>query len=70
MYVEVEEGDLPSEQVDKLGVLRPLSLPPVGDGVGWALDMKGKGERVWEKTKGIGGAKRQRYGKHINKYQT
>lgn len=26
----VEEGDLPSEKVDKLGVLRPLSLPSVG----------------------------------------
>lgn len=43
--------------MDKLGVLRPLSLPPVGDGGGWALDMKGKRERVWEKTKGIGGQK-------------
>lgn len=28
----VEEGDLPSEKVDKLGVLRPLSLPSVGLG--------------------------------------
>lgn len=44
--------------MDKLGVLRPLSLPPVGDGGGWALDMKGKRERVLEKTKGMGGQER------------
>lgn len=31
MYVEADEGDFPSEKVDKLGVLRPLSLPPAGD---------------------------------------
>lgn len=41
MYVE--EGDLPSEWVDKLGVLRPLSLP--------SEVQRG---RVWETTKGIG----------------
>lgn len=40
----MEEGDLPSEKVDKLGVLRPLSLPWAG----WREDAGGRrqgGER-------------------------
>lgn len=38
--------------MDKLGVLRPLSLPPNEDGSGRAFNMEGKEEKVWEKTKG------------------
>lgn len=39
----VEEGDLPSEKVDKLGVLRPLSLPWVGLGEGSHISRKEAG---------------------------
>lgn len=46
----VEEGDLPSEKVDKLGVLRPLSLPSVG--LRDALHIGRKRGRVLEKRKG------------------
>ena len=58
--------------MDKLGVLRPLSLPPVGDAVGRAMDMKGKKGKGLGGKKGCwggGGAKGQRYGRHIDKAQ-
>lgn len=45
----VEEGDLPSEKVDKLGVLRPLSLPWVGLGGRVHTGRKARGEGIGQK---------------------
>lgn len=60
MYVDVDEGDLPSEKVDKLGVLRPLSLPSVGTDVGGYQKCGAKSER---KDKGWGQTGNVTYGR-------